>query len=375
MAGIYIHVPFCKQKCNYCNFHFSTKQDNVEELVSGMIIELDQRKSYLKTKKIDSIYFGGGTPSIIDVKHIINIIEKIYSLFDVKKTAEITMEFNPDDIKKEKLNKLRQAGINRLSIGIQSFNNEDLIFMNRSHNAKEAISSIKLAKECGFNNMSIDLIYGVQNQTDKTWKKNLNQMFELEIDHFSAYALTVEPDTKLNYLIKKKRVQPTSELKAENHFKILQEESLKMGYEQYEISNFCRKNKFAQHNTSYWKDKAYLGIGPSAHSYNGKSRRWNISNNLKYITLINNSEKYFDEEKLSPTQKYNEYTLTSLRTIWGVSLDYLENNFDQHIVSHFKKNARKWIDNKNIILKKNNVRLTNKGMLFADAISSDLFII
>ena len=375
MAGIYIHVPFCKQKCNYCNFHFSTKQDNVEELVSGMIIELDQRKNYLKTKKIDSIYFGGGTPSIIDVKHIINIIEKIYSLFDVKKTAEITMEFNPDDIKKEKLNKLRQAGINRLSIGIQSFNNEDLIFMNRSHNAKEAISSIKLAKECGFNNMSIDLIYGVQNQTDKTWKKNLNQMFELEIDHFSAYALTVEPDTKLNYLIKKKRVQPTSELKAENHFKILQEESLKMGYEQYEISNFCRKNKFAQHNTSYWKDKAYLGIGPSAHSYNGESRRWNISNNLKYITLINNSEKYFDEEKLSPTQKYNEYTLTSLRTIWGVSLDYLENNFDQHIVSHFKKNARKWIDNKNIILEKNNVRLTNKGMLFADAISSDLFII
>ena len=375
MAGIYIHVPFCKQKCNYCNFHFSTKQDNVEELVSGMIIELDQRKNYLKTKKIDSIYFGGGTPSIIDVKHIINIIEKIYSLFDVKKTAEITMEFNPDDIKKEKLNKLRQAGINRLSIGIQSFNNEDLIFMNRSHNAKEAISSIKLAKECGFNNMSIDLIYGVQNQTDKTWKKNLNQMFELEIDHFSAYALTVEPDTKLNYLIKKKRVQPTSELKAENHFKILQEESLKMGYEQYEISNFCRKNKFAQHNTSYWKDKAYLGIGPSAHSYNGESRRWNISNNLKYITLINNSEKYFDEEKLSPIQKYNEYTLTSLRTIWGVSLDYLENNFDQHIVSHFKKNARKWIDNKNIILKKNNVRLTNKGMLFADAISSDLFII
>lgn len=375
MAGIYIHVPFCKQKCNYCNFHFSTKQDNVEELVSGMIIELDQRKSYLKTKKIDSIYFGGGTPSIIDVKHIINIIEKIYSLFDVKKTAEITMEFNPDDIKKEKLNKLRQAGINRLSIGIQSFNNEDLIFMNRSHNAKEAISSIKLAKECGFNNMSIDLIYGVQNQTDKTWKKSLNQMFELEIDHFSAYALTVEPDTKLNYLIKKKRVQPTSELKAENHFKILQEESLKMGYEQYEISNFCRKNKFAQHNTSYWKDKAYLGIGPSAHSYNGESRRWNISNNLKYITLINNSEKYFDEEKLSPTQKYNEYTLTSLRTIWGVSLDYLENNFDQHIVSHFKKNARKWIDNKNIILEKNNVRLTNKGMLFADAISSDLFII
>lgn len=375
MAGIYIHVPFCKQKCNYCNFHFSTKQDNVEELVSGMIIELDQRKSYLKTKKIDSIYFGGGTPSIIDVKHIINIIEKIYSLFDVKKTAEITMEFNPDDIKKEKLNKLRQAGINRLSIGIQSFNNEDLIFMNRSHNAKEAISSIKLAKECGFNNMSIDLIYGVQNQTDKTWKKNLNQMFELEIDHFSAYALTVEPDTKLNYLIKKKRVQPTSELKAENHFKILQEESLKMGYKQYEISNFCRKNKFAQHNTSYWKDKAYLGIGPSAHSYNGESRRWNISNNLKYITLINNSEKYFDEEKLSLTQKYNEYTLTSLRTIWGVSLDYLENNFDQQIVSHFKKNARKWIDNKNIILEKNNVRLTNKGMLFADAISSDLFII
>jgi|TARA_B110000240_G_scaffold71004_2_gene80828 oxygen-independent coproporphyrinogen-3 oxidase len=375
LAGIYIHIPFCKQKCNYCNFHFSTKKDNVEELVSGMIIELDQRKSYLKTKKIDSIYFGGGTPSIIDVKHIISIIEKIYSLYEVKKSAEITMEFNPDDIKKEKLNILRTAGINRLSIGIQSFENKDLIFMNRSHNAAEAINSIQLAKECGFDNISIDLIYGVPNQTESIWKKNLQQMFDLQIDHFSAYALTVEPNTKLNYLIKKKKIKPLSESKSENHFKILQEISSEMGYKQYEISNFCRKDKFALHNTSYWEDKIYLGIGPSAHSYNGESRRWNISNNLKYITFINSGEKYFDEEILSINQKYNEYTLTSLRTIWGVSLDYLENNFDKMITSHFKKNSRKWIENENAILENNSLKLTNKGMLFADAISSDLFII
>jgi oxygen-independent coproporphyrinogen-3 oxidase len=375
LAGIYIHIPFCKQKCNYCNFHFSTKKDNVEELVSGMIIELDQRKSYLKTKKIDSIYFGGGTPSIIDVKHIISIIEKIYSLYEVKKSAEITMEFNPDDIKKEKLNILRAAGINRLSIGIQSFENKDLIFMNRSHNAAEAINSIQLAKECGFDNISIDLIYGVPNQTESIWKKNLQQMFDLQIDHFSAYALTVEPNTKLNYLIKKKKIKPLSESKSENHFKILQEISSEMGYKQYEISNFCRKDKFALHNTSYWEDKIYLGIGPSAHSYNGESRRWNISNNLKYITFINSGEKYFDEEILSINQKYNEYTLTSLRTIWGVSLDYLENNFDKMITSHFKKNSRKWIENENAILENNSLKLTNKGMLFADAISSDLFII
>ncbi|MDB9895686.1 MAG: radical SAM family heme chaperone HemW [Flavobacteriales bacterium] len=375
MAGIYIHIPFCKQKCNYCNFHFSTKKDNVEELVSGMIIELDQRKSYLKTKKIDSIYFGGGTPSIIDVKHIISIIEKIYSLYEVKKSAEITMEFNPDDIKKEKLNILRTAGINRLSIGIQSFENKDLIFMNRSHNAAEAINSIQLAKECGFDNISIDLIYGVPNQTESIWKKNLQQMFDLQIDHFSAYALTVEPNTKLNYLIKKKKIKPLSESKSENHFKILQEISSEIGYKQYEISNFCRKDKFALHNTSYWEDKIYLGIGPSAHSYNGESRRWNISNNLKYITFINSGEKYFDEEILSINQKYNEYTLTSLRTIWGVSLDYLENNFDKMITSHFKKNSRKWIENENAILENNSLKLTNKGMLFADAISSDLFII
>jgi len=375
LAGIYIHIPFCKQKCNYCNFHFSTKKDNVEELVSGMIIELDQRKSYLKTKKIDSIYFGGGTPSIIDVKHIISIIEKIYSLYEVKKSAEITMEFNPDDIKKEKLNILRTAGINRLSIGIQSFENKDLIFMNRSHNAAEAINSIQLAKECGFDNISIDLIYGVPNQTESIWKKNLQQMFDLQIDHFSAYALTVEPNTKLNYLIKKKKIKPLSESKSENHFKILQEISSEIGYKQYEISNFCRKDKFALHNTSYWEDKIYLGIGPSAHSYNGESRRWNISNNLKYITFINSGEKYFDEEILSINQKYNEYTLTSLRTIWGVSLDYLENNFDKMITSHFKQNSRKWIENENAILENNSLKLTNKGMLFADAISSDLFII
>jgi oxygen-independent coproporphyrinogen-3 oxidase len=375
LAGIYIHIPFCKQKCNYCNFHFSTKKDNVEELVSGMIIELDQRKSYLKTKKIDSIYFGGGTPSIIDVKHIISIIEKIYSLYEVKKSAEITMEFNPDDIKKEKLNILRTAGINRLSIGIQSFENKDLIFMNRSHNAAEAINSIQLAKECGFDNISIDLIYGVPNQTESIWKKNLQQMFDLQIDHFSAYALTVEPNTKLNYLIKKKKIKPLSESKSENHFKILQEISSEIGYKQYEISNFCRKDKFALHNTSYWEDKIYLGIGPSAHSYNGESRRWNISNNLKYITFINSGEKCFDEEILSINQKYNEYTLTSLRTIWGVSLDYLENNFDKMITSHFKKNSRKWIENENAILENNSLKLTNKGMLFADAISSDLFII
>jgi len=375
LAGIYIHIPFCKQKCNYCNFHFSTKKDNVEELVSGMIIELDQRKSYLKTKKIDSIYFGGGTPSIIDVKHIISIIEKIYSLYEVKKSAEITMEFNPDDIKKEKLNILRAAGINRLSIGIQSFENKDLIFMNRSHNAAEAINSIQLAKECGFDNISIDLIYGVPNQTESIWKKNLQQMFDLQIDHFSAYALTVEPNTKLNYLIKKKKIKPLSESKSENHFKILQEISSEIGYKQYEISNFCRKDKFALHNTSYWEDKIYLGIGPSAHSYNGESRRWNISNNLKYITFINSGEKYFDEEILSINQKYNEYTLTSLRTIWGVSLDYLENNFDKMITSHFKQNSRKWIENENAILENNSLKLTNKGMLFADAISSDLFII
>ena len=340
-----------------------------------MIIELDQRKSYLKTKKIDSIYFGGGTPSIIDVKHIISIIEKIYSLYEVKKSAEITMEFNPDDIKKEKLNILRAAGINRLSIGIQSFENKDLIFMNRSHNAAEAINSIQLAKECGFDNISIDLIYGVPNQTESIWKKNLQQMFDLQIDHFSAYALTVEPNTKLNYLIKKKKIKPLSESKSENHFKILQEISSEIGYKQYEISNFCRKDKFALHNTSYWEDKIYLGIGPSAHSYNGESRRWNISNNLKYITFINSGEKYFDEEILSINQKYNEYTLISLRTIWGVSLDYLENNFDKMITSHFKKNSRKWIENENAILENNSLKLTNKGMLFADAISSDLFII
>ncbi len=375
LAGIYIHIPYCKQKCNYCNFHFSIKKDDIKEMIDSMILELETRKNYLNNEIIHSIYFGGGTPSIINSKYIIKIISKIKSLFVINPDAEITMEFNPDDLDKDKLIEIKSAGINRLSIGIQSFHDEDLTFMNRSHNAKEAISSIKLAKKYGFNNLSIDLIYGVQNQTSKMWKANLDQMNTLDVDHFSAYALTVEPNTKLDYLINKQKIKPIDDKKTAEHFKILQENAKKMNYTQYEISNFCKKNKFALHNTSYWKNKNYLGIGPSAHSYNGVSRQWNMSNNTIYISSINNEKIAFQEEFLSIEQNYNEYILTALRTIWGVNLDYVNNHFSESINSHFIKSSKKCINNKDAKIDDNHLILTNKGMLFADSISADLFII
>ena len=375
MAGIYIHIPYCKQKCTYCNFHFSTNTKSINEMIDAMIIEISQRKDYLKEKNVDTIYFGGGTPSIIEAKYIDLILSKIYSIYDVKKNAEITLELNPDDITNQKIKEYKASGINRLSIGIQSFNDTDLKFMNRGHNAKQALESIRLAQENGIENITIDLIYGVPGLTNKLWENNLSIINELDINHFSAYALTVEPKTKLDYLIKTKKISPLKDKEIEGHFKILQDKVETMGYTQYEISNFCKDNHFSEHNSSYWKGKWYLGIGPSAHSFNGEYRQWNIKSNSKYISNIKNKLKYYEIESLSKKEKYNEYVLTSLRTIWGVDLKYLKENFDSKTNKHFEKLIQKWELNQNVMTKNNCKVLTKDGMLFADAISSDLFII
>lgn len=342
-------------------------------MVTSMLTELEIRARYLENKKIETIYFGGGTPSIINQKYIGKILSKIKDNFNITADPEITMEFNPDDIDSEKLIQLKGLGVNRLSIGIQSFDDKDLIFMNRSHNSQEAFNSIKIAKENGFKNITVDLIYGLPDQTNKKWQENLNKINELDINHFSAYALTVEPKTELDYLITQNKIKPLSETLTAEHFKILQEGAEKMGYVQYEISNFCRDNKLSQHNSSYWKNKWYLGIGPSAHSYNGKSRQWNISSNLKYIKNIKNKKDFFEVEILNSSQMYNDYILTSLRTIWGVSTDYILKNFGKEVSTHFLNATKKWISDKKIKLKDGNYLLTKDGMLFADAISSDLF--
>ena len=337
--------------------------------------EIKTRQSYLNDSKVNSIYFGGGTPSILDNKEIKSLIHTIYDYFKIDSDPEITLECNPDDINKNKLLELREIGVNRLSIGIQSFNDADLKFMNRSHNAKEALNCIRSAKEVGFDNITIDLIYGLPNQSNENWKKNLEKMLNLDIQHFSAYSLTVEPGTKLKHLIDKNLIIPLDDKITVEHFNTLLEIAHKNNYVHYEISNFGKENFFSNHNIAYWKNRHYLGVGPSAHSFNGSSRQWNISSNKQYIKKVNEDGLYFEIEKLSNTQQYNEYIFTSLRTIWGVQLNYINNQFGEEALGYFKKQVIIW-QNKGKIKKTDEIyTLTKEGKLYADAIASDLFIV
>ena len=375
MASIYIHIPYCKQQCNYCNFHFRIAQNDKEEMLKSIKKEIKLRQLYLNGASIKSIYFGGGTPSILNKEEIKSLIHTLYNNFRIDPDAEITLECNPDDLDTKKLLELKEIGINRLSIGIQSFDDADLKFMNRSHNAKEALSCIQFAKELGFENITIDLIYGLPNQSNENWKKNLAQMLTLDIQHFSAYSLTVEPKTKLKHLIDKKLVTTLDDKITVEHFNTLVEIASENNFVHYEISNFGKEGFFSIHNSAYWKNRHYLGVGPSAHSFNGSSRQWNIASNKQYIEKVNKNGSYFEVEQLSSTQRFNEYIFTALRTIWGIDLDYINNQFDQEALNYFKKQIINW-ENKGKIKKEGNTyTLTKGGKLYADAIASDLFII
>tara|TARA_B100000945_G_C20408772_1_gene611486 strand:- start:227 stop:1261 length:1035 start_codon:yes stop_codon:yes gene_type:complete len=337
--------------------------------------EILTQKNYLRNNKVNSIYFGGGTPSVLTAIEIKRLLKKVYQSYNINENAEITIECNPDDLTSHKLSSYKKTGINRLSIGVQSFEDSDLKFMNRSHSAKKAIQSISLAKKNGFKNISIDLIYGLPNQTVKKWKKNLDIMFSLDIQHFSAYCLTIEKKTALYHLVKKKKVQPLADKKTIEQFNLLQTKAKKKGFIHYEISNFGIKGHFSKHNTAYWKGNHYLGIGPSAHSYNGKSRRWNIHSNSKYISKINSNTNYFEEEELTVSQQYNEYIFTSLRTIWGVDQSIIKTQYGNNFELHFKKEIIKWEAKKHVTSNKNIYTLTTIGKGFADAIASDLFVV
>ena len=375
MASIYIHIPYCKQKCNYCNFHFRIAQNDKKEILKSIKKEILTRQPYLNGAKISSIYFGGGTPSILNTEEIKSLINTIYINFKIDTEAEITIECNPDDLDKKKLLGLKKIGINRLSIGIQSFDDADLKFMNRSHSAEEALSCIQTAKGVGFKNITIDLIYGLPEQSNENWKKNLEQMLTLDIQHFSAYSLTVEPKTKLKHLIDKKVVTPLDDKIIVEHFDTLLEIASENNFVHYEISNFGKEGFFSKHNTAYWKNRHYLGVGPSAHSFNGSSRQWNIASNKQYIKKVNKDESYFKLEQLSNTQQYNEYIFTALRTIWGVEVGYIDNQFGQGALNYFKKKIINW-ENKGKIERENGAyTLTKQGKLYADAIASDLFIV
>lgn len=376
MAGIYIHIPFCKQACYYCDFHFSVSLKRKEEVLNSIIKELRLRKYELKNQVIETIYFGGGTPSLLSINEIDLIFQVIYNNYKVVSKPEITLEANPDDLSLEKIKELSKSPINRLSIGIQSFFNDDLKFMNRAHTASEAEDCLINASKY-FKNITIDLIYGVPNMSNEKWLENLRKAFELEIPHISSYALTVEEKTALHSFIKKGKIPPIDERLALDHFNILVDETEKHGFVQYEISNFGKSEFFSKHNMSYWLGKNYLGIGPSAHSFNGVERSWNISNNARYIKSLNEDKLPSEIETLSINDKFNEYIMTGLRTVWGVSLDKIRSDFGVIFLNQFKENIGPFLEKELLIFNSmdQTIIISRKGKFLSDGIASDLFII
>jgi len=373
MAGIYIHIPFCKQACNYCDFHFSTSLKNKDAFLDALKKEIELQKNYLGTKKINTIYLGGGTPSILNQVELMQIFDTIDKHFEISKDAEITLEANPDDLTKNKIKELKNTPINRFSIGIQSFYDEDLKLMNRAHNSHEAVSAVKGAQDAGFENITIDLIYGIPNLTEHRWRNNLQNAFLLDVKHISAYCLTVEPKTVLAHQVKTKQIKNVDEQQSSEQFEIMLEAMKQQGFVQYEISNFCKDNYYSKHNSNYWLKENYLGLGPSAHSYNGTTRQWNVSNNALYIKGIDENKLNFELEELSDSQRYNEYILTSLRTIWGTSLDIISSSYGNDYNTYCLKEAEKYILSEDVKIEANKLFLTDKGKLIADKIASDLF--
>ena len=373
MAGIYIHIPFCKKKCNYCNFFSVASLKNKNAFLDSLKIEIEAQKDYLKNDIINTIYFGGGTPSLLSVTEISAIIDQLNKFYNISENPEITIECNPDDLTKQKIKELRQTSINRFSIGIQSFFQEDLNYLDRTHDKSQAENAIKYLQDSGFENLTIDLIYGIPTSTKSMWEQNLEKFFSFRIPHLSAYSLTVEPKTILHHQIKNKKLIQPEENKSIEQFKILLEKSRENNFIHYEISNFAKEGYFSKHNSNYWLSKNYLGLGPSAHSFNGVSRQWNISNIRKYIEIINNKNIIAGKEILTEDQQYNEYVLTSLRTIWGCNSDYITNKFGQKYYEFFIRSSKKFIDEKMILKSENVYTLSETGKLFADGIASEMF--
>lgn len=374
MPGIYIHVPFCKKACHYCNFHFSTQLQLKSDLVAAICKEAVLRKTFLQ-EAVDTIYFGGGTPSLLSGSELEMLLNTLNEHYTIAPNAEITLEANPDDIDIDKLNDWRQAGINRLSIGIQSFFEEDLQWMNRAHNAQQAKHCIELAQTAGFYNLTIDLIYGTPGLTNERWKQNIETALTLGIPHLSCYALTVEPNTALDVMVRKGTKEEVDTDHQAIHFNILTATLQNVGFEHYEISNFAKPGFRSKHNSSYWQGKPYLGLGPSAHSFDGHvTRQWNISNNTLYISSLQQGIIPFESETLTTVQRINEYLMTGLRTIEGISLNFLEKNWGEERKQEVLKAAQLHIAQQNIQLQNQNIILTAQGKFLADGIAADLFV-
>lgn len=374
MSGIYIHIPFCKQACHYCDFHFSTSLKKKSELVSALQNELVLRKNELPNEPIKTIYFGGGTPSLLNLEELTAIFKTIYAEFTIAENPEITLEANPDDLSEEKINELANSKINRLSIGVQSFFEEDLKLMNRAHNAEEALNSIKLARS-KFDNISVDLIYGIPGMSNERWQKNIQILLDLDIPHISSYALTVELNTALQKFIEKGKIKPVDDAAAAQHFETLRTVLKNAGFEHYEFSNYGKPGYFSQNNTAYWLGKPYLGIGPSAHSYDGNSRKWNIANNTLYIKAIERSELPLEVEELSITDRYNEYIMTRLRTYFGVDLVEVESEFGKEYLEYLKEQSVVLFEKELLRIENDVMHITEKGTFLSDGIAADLFYI
>lgn len=373
MASLYIHIPFCKQACNYCNFHFSTQLQYAANMINSITLEMKLRKHELPDEPLQSIYVGGGTPSILGDVLLHQLFNDIYTTFKVEPDAEVTMEANPDDITPEKLNAIKQTPVNRFSMGVQSFFDEDLKWMNRAHKANEAEKSIKLIQDFGFNKISIDLIYGGPTLSNENWAKNLSKINELGLNHVSAYCLTVEPQTALHHHIYKGKLPALDEEKAAEQFNMMIEQLGSFGFEQYEISNFARNKEYAVHNTSYWQNKPYLGVGPSAHSFNGNQRSWNIANNQLYMKQLTQHILPLEIEMLTNNNRINEYIMTGLRTIWGCNWQEIKSRFGEDYYKYLKLKIEPYIKQKQIVDNGTVFKLTTNARILADGIASDLF--
>ena len=374
MSGIYIHIPFCKQACHYCDFHFSTSMKRKEEMVLALAKEMQMRKNEVQDDVVETIYFGGGTPSVLQIAEIRFLIDEVYKHYKVSDNPEITLEANPDDLSDEKIMELANSPINRLSIGVQSFFEDDLKMMNRAHNSAEAKKSLAKATEY-FDNISIDLIYGMPGMSNEKWKANIQNTLDFGVPHISSYALTVEPKTALKKLIETGKVAEPKDDIAQEHFQILVDILQENGFIHYELSNFGKENYYSKNNSAYWLGKKYLGIGPSAHSYDGVSRSWNIANNIVYLKALEENKLPSEKEILTEEDRYNEYIMTGLRTIWGISLDRIQTEFGAKYLNYLLKQSEKFLSDDLLSIENNVLKTTKKGKFLADGIASDLFLI
>ena len=373
MAGIYFHIPFCKTHCHYCDFHTSCRLADLPDVMDAEFKELEMRKDYLGSELIDTVYLGGGTPSLLDLHYLSEIRNQVHSLYQVSSDAEWTLEANPDDLEQKYLFDLQKAGFNRISIGTQSFDENILSYLNRRHNAQQSVRSVILAREAGFQNISVDLIYGIPGLSKEAWERSVDMVIDLNVEHLSAYHLTYHEGTVLYQRLRDGKLREVpDEISLEQYHYLIH--ALKdAGYEHYEVSNFAKPGYFSRHNSAYWRERKYLGIGPSAHSYDGVSRQWNIRSNQQYVSLINSGKMYYDKENLSEIDRYNDYIITSLRTIWGVDQRRIFENYSKQLTEHFQAALKKY--QKTDFLYEENfvIRLSEEGIFVSDRIIEDFF--